>query len=109
METKIQRARSVGRRGRLSSLNSCFLALGASYEECYRGKRWVSTKRPPGDNFTLTNQYTKGEMLSWAKFLHHKAIKKFHPDRNRGDSFYEKKTSELNFAYDRIKHILNYR
>ena len=88
------------------SINACFVALGANPKEIYVSN-WTAVSSNVRGN--MYRRYEKHELLGWARDLHRKAIKKFHPDQHRGEvKFYTAKTAQINAAFDRIKHLIKY-
>lgn len=90
---------------RCSSINECFLTLGADYDDIYAGPRrgWKCLG-------TIYDRYEIHELLLMASKLHRKAAKRYHPDLHKtGKLFHNRRFQEINAAYQRIKGILKYR
>lgn len=92
------------------TINQCFIVLGAERDDVYstykNGKYSRSKNR---DKFTIHSRYQKSELLGWAESLYKKAAKKYHPDMHKYRKvYYEKRMSDINYAYQRIRKILGY-
>jgi len=79
---------------------------GREREDVYIGwKEYVKEYR------SIYNRYEKWELEYMAKVLWRKAVKRYHPDRvpEEEREIYECMTAEVNAAYDKILHLLEYR
>lgn len=96
------------RKSRGLSIYKCLTILGAKEDEVYSsGKNY--SKLLGKSNQTIYQRYTKDDLLYWATNLHKKAISKYHPDRfvdSKDKKIVEEKATEINVAFQRIKHIL---
>ena len=67
------------------------------------GKPAESTDRKKG---TIYERLGERLILELAKIGHKEMISKYHPDRHKGNGFYEEYAKSINTAYDTVKRII---